>query len=476
MFITNYLRAYVCSVILIFFVLMPLRAQSDDATLINITTFQQLHAIRYDLNGDGVVSFTTAASLTGSPMFSNRAAVVRLMGADSIYAQAFTSGDFYATADGIVAATGAVAVSTTYYYKLSSAATSPYTGYELRNDLDFEDADGDGTADDKSIWAEGASGAAVSGAVAEGWAPIGGTFTATFDGNNNVISNLYINRPSTRNVALFGLLGTGSNVRNLGIEGGSLSGSSAVGGLVGWNNGGAISACYATGDASGTGNHVGGLVGYNGGGTIRASYATGNVTGSGEKVGGLVGENTGTIRACYATGNVTESGHNVGGLVGWNSASGTISACYATGNASGGNNVGGLVGQNRGTISACYATGDATGTGNSVGGLAGNNSSGTISACYATGAASGIQSVGGLVGYNGATISACYATGNATGTDSTVGGLVGRNFGGPAWLRTATLIVMSLIELTRILIRRLLLSCRRLRLTGQLWRSTRTGI
>ena len=347
MFITNYLRAYVCSVILIFFVLMPLRAQSDDATLINITTFQQLHAIRYDLNGDGAVSFTTAASLTGTPMFSDRAAVVRLMGADSIYAQAFTSGDFYATADGTVAATGAVAVSTTYYYKLSSAATSPYTGYELRDDLDFEDADGDGTADDKSIWAEGASGAAVSGAVAGGWAPIGNNsnkFTATLDGRGHTISNLYINRSSTDNVGLFGALGTGSNLRNLGIEGGSLSGNDNVGGLVGYNRG-TITACYATGNASGSG-----------------------------AVGGLVGINDG----------------------------GTISACYATGNAPGtGNSVGGLVGQNQGTISACYATGDA----------------------------SGRQSVGGLVGLNTSTISACYATGDATGTDSTVGGLVGRNFG-----------------------------------------------
>ena len=67
------------------------------------------------------------------------------------------------------AATGAVAVSTAYYYKLSSMATSPYIGYELRNNLDFEDADGDDTADDKSIWAEGASAAGISGAVAEGW-------------------------------------------------------------------------------------------------------------------------------------------------------------------------------------------------------------------------------------------------------------------------------------------------------------------
>ena len=302
---------------------MPLRAQSDDATLTNITTFQQLHAIRYDLDGDGAVSFTTAASLTGTPMFSDRAAVVALMGADSIYAQAFTSGDFYTTAAATTAATGAVAVSTTYYYKLSSMATSPYTGYELRNDLDFEDIDATMMGDQPSIWSENCTDGACQTATAVdgdnadkvGWAPIGDNsttsdatrFTATFDGRGRTISNLYINRPSTNHVGLFGALGSGGNVRNLGIEGGSLSGNDRVGGLVGVNSGGTISACYATGNASGA-SDVGGLVGANEGAEIRASYATGHVTGSGGNVGGLAGVNkkkgatNATIRACYATG------------------------------------------------------------------------------------------------------------------------------------------------------------------------------
>ena len=386
--------------LLLFLSSASLWAQSDDATLINITTLTQLDAIRYDLNGDGVVSFTTAASLTGSPMFSNRAAVVAVMGDTSAYAEAFTSGDFYATAAATTAETGAVAASTTYYYKLSSMATSPYTGYELMNNLDFEDANGDGAADDKSIWAEGATAAGVSGAVAEGWAPIGyfntltfidhAPYTATFDGRGHTISNLYIDRSGTNGVGLFGVLRPGSNLRNLGIEGGSVTGSGGVGGLVG-NNRGTISACYATGDATGT-----------------------------SWVGGLVGENDGTISACYATGDATGSGFNIGGLVGLNL--GPISACYATGAASGDSLVGGLVGQNRRPISACYATGDASGN-SLVGGLVGGND-GPISACYATGDASGNSLVGGLVGTNSGPISACYATGNASGA-SNVGGLVG---------------------------------------------------
>ena len=113
-------------------------------------------------------------------------------------------------------------------------------GYELINNLDFEEGNGNGTADDKSIWAEGASIAGVSGAVAEGWAPIGyytsflssSPYTATFDGRGHTISNLYINRPSTKSIGLFGFLRSGSNLRNLGIEGGSLTGDGQVGGLV----------------------------------------------------------------------------------------------------------------------------------------------------------------------------------------------------------------------------------------------------
>ena len=191
---------------LLFLSSASLWAQSDDATLINITTLAQLDAIHYDLNGDGMVD--ASASM-----------------ADSIS---------YETAFGLAR-------------KGSITCTGGCSGYELRNDLDFEDADGDGTADDKSIWAEGASGAGVSGAVAEGWAPIGDNssftsatqFRATFDGRGRTISNLYINRSGTDYVGLFGWLDGGGNVRNLGIEGGSLSGNGFVGGLVGaecWHN------------------------------------------------------------------------------------------------------------------------------------------------------------------------------------------------------------------------------------------------
>ena len=380
------------------------QAPADDPNLINITTLEQLDAIRYDLNGNGRADAPADVDkYNGS-------------GAPFTVAQTTCSPDLC-------------------------------RGYELRNDLDFNDTDAVMPGNQLSIWAENAVSTSVTNAVTGGWVPIrdnySNSFLATFEGNGQKISNLYINTSTLSDVGLFGKVGSDGEIRNLGLEGGSVTSTSSnasVGGLVGFNNSGTISACYATGDISGGENaNVGGLVGQDYSGTISACYATGGVTGGDDaNVGGLVGRNGGTISACYATGDVTGGDNaNVGGLVG--DDYGIISACYATGDVTGGNDasVGGLVGFNySGTISACYATGDISGGGSAnVGGLVGQNSRrnaiGTISACYATGTVRGGNdaSVGGLVGRNAiGTISACYATGTVRGgNDASVGGLVGRN-------------------------------------------------
>ena len=215
---------------------------------------------------------------------------------------------------------------------------------------------------------------------------------------------------------------------------GTASGNNNVGGLVGLNEGGTITNNHATGSVSGR-DDVGGLVGLNGGGTITNSHATGSVAGSGADVGGLVGENLsgGTIADSHAMGFVVGLGNNVSGLVGLNNG-GTITNSYATGFVEGsGNSVGGLVGRNEGgTITNSYATGSVAGSDASVGGLVGWNVSGTITNSYATGDVTGSRSrndIGGLVGFNRGTITNSYATGSVEGSGNTVGGLVGRNDG-----------------------------------------------
>ena len=93
-------------------------------------------------------------------------------------------------------------------------------------------------------------------------------------------------------------------------------------GLVESSNGG-ISNCYATASVTGT-TDIGGLVGWNYG-TISDSYSTGSASGD-DEIGGLVGRNFNTITNCYSTGGVTGTGWTIGGLVGDNL--GTVSTSF----------------------------------------------------------------------------------------------------------------------------------------------------
>ena len=90
-----------------------------------------------------------------------------------------------------------------------------------------------------------------------------------------------------------------------------------------------MTACTASGNVSGT-SRIGGVVGYNNGAVTACYHASGNVSGT-SYIGGVVGRNTsGTLTACYhASGNVSGTS-NVGGVVGYN-ISGTLTACYWSG-------------------------------------------------------------------------------------------------------------------------------------------------
>ena len=318
--------------------------------------------------------------------------------------------------------------------------------YVLTKNLDFADA---------ASYASNAvnteyrpTGGDPSMATNAGWAPIGASrsnlFTGSFDGGGFTISNLYVNASSSSTnlyAGLFGDIGTGAEVQNLGMVNAyvkaTATGSAEVyaGGLGGWNEGGIISNSYATGTVSATNT-----------GSSRAF------------AGGLVGGNNSTISNSYAIGTVTAEGTGggavlAGGLVGW--SNGTISNSHATGNttatatatATGSGLVyaGGLLGLNRGTISNSYATGEVTATGNGLvyaGGLAGLSSS-IISDSYATGevtatgTGSGNVYAGGLVGNNSGTVSNSYAevTGNISvistfETSFAAGGLIGQSNNG----------------------------------------------
>ena len=239
---------------------------------------------------------------------------------------------------------------------------------------------------------------------------------------------------------------------------GTVTGNSQTGGLVGQNGGGTIEGSRALGAVTGA-NQVGGLVGENKG-SISDSYAKGPVTGD-SQVGGLVGRHLGgTISDSYALNQVVGTASGVGGLVGVSESNARIvsSHVYRRSRVSGKDQVGGLVGENKGNISNSYARGSVTG-GSQTGGLVGLHLGGTISGSYAlnqvVGTASGVgglvgvsesnarivsshvyqgsrvsgkNQVGGLVGDNKGSISNSYARGAVSG-DSQTGGLAGVNSG-----------------------------------------------
>ena len=149
-----------------------------------------------------------------------------------------------------------------------------------------------------------------------------GTFTGVMDGQGFVLRDVIINEPSSDNVGIFGYVGSTGQIRNLGAEQINITGNSSVGGLVGDNHGGILTACYSTGVVSGTervGGLVGGLAGMVTGVNINNCYSTCSVNGS-NKVGGLVGGNSGAMPGkseyCFSSGAISGTGIDIGGLVG----------------------------------------------------------------------------------------------------------------------------------------------------------------
>jgi len=240
-----------------------------------------------------------------------------------------------------------------------------------------------------------------------GFSPIGNdatNFTGSYNGSGYTIDGLFINRPSTDCIGLFGYT-NGSTIDSLGLTNVDFTGNNFVGGLMGSNYNSTVSNSYSTGSVSGTA-FIGGLVGTIGySSTVNNSYSTGSITGTGDYVGGLVGSSfSSTVSNSYSTGSVLGTNSiGIGGLVGRNFNNSTVSNSYSTGSVTGTNDLGGLVGN--------------------------NNSSSSVSNSYSTGSVSGTSRVGGLVGKNyvSSSISNSYSTGSVSGTGSDVGGLMGDN-------------------------------------------------
>lgn len=258
--------------------------------------------------------------------------------------------------------------------------------YVLMHDLDS------GTASYEEV-------ASPAGNGGKGWEPTGTSddpFTGILDCQGHEIKNLFINRPDKDYVGLFGYVGEGGVIRDIGARNIAVTGHDWLGGLVGRNDG-----------------------------TVINSYSIGRVIGN-AFAGGLVGINRGTVNKCYSTGNVTGEGYGyVGGLVAMNE--GTLGNSYAAGIVSGRYAAGGLAGRNCGTVSDSYATASVISDDLCVGGLVGDNIDGTVSNSYSAGNVIGYAHVGGLVGtsaFEGTVNSSFWDT--ETSGQSTSGGGIGK--------------------------------------------------
>src|SRR5690554_809619 len=212
-------------------------------------------------------------------------------------------------------------------------------GFELKADLDF-DTNGDGIIDEQdAYWNNGA-----------GWLPIGNSsqrFTAEFNGNGHVIRNLYINRPTTSYIGLFGYT-DGALISRVGLAGTltQIIGNRYVGGLVGYASGTKLQGVFSTGSVSSSYSgsiYIGGIAGYlSSGSLIEDSFSSASVDANGNFVGGLVGYFSGSeAKRAFSVGFVRgDSSSYVGGLTGLIFSS-PISYSYWATDASGQNGSGG---------------------------------------------------------------------------------------------------------------------------------------
>ena len=223
-------------------------------------------------------------------------------------------------------------------------------------------------------------------------------FTGKFDGIDYNIFGLNINRPGEINVGLFGVAHD-ANINNVTLVGGSITGGSVVGSVVGAALGN-THITNATNSASVTGNtDVGGIVGYSGDeldnvgdsgsditgidtnshftnlvntGTVHSKGESDGNRGIVSNAGGLIGYmyNGKLDGNSYNLGDVSGKGYNVGGLVGHavNSTIGNegedAQLVYNRLDVEGAYNVGGIVGNMEGTtVQNAENSGNVTATG-----------------------------------------------------------------------------------------------------------------
>ena len=272
----------------------------DDDGLIEITTTQQLDAIRWDIHADG-------------------------MSSNDEYTNAFPD------------------------TPINHCPDSKCKGYKLMNHLVIND---DFSMVDEPFHAilDGnnyqISNITINDQTSSG--DVGGIFSV-LRGDVYNLNLVNVNVTTNGASSTGGLVGklAGGNITNVSVTGNINSTYENTGGVVGFSQG-HISESHFSGNVTGSDIYTGGLIGYatdpnNSGYAISKSYSIVNITSTGSSTGGLVGRSAVPITESYSIGIITNTGSSTGGLVGESAA--PISKSYFIGNITGSEfSTGGLVG------------------------------------------------------------------------------------------------------------------------------------
>lgn len=301
----------------------------------------------------------------------------------------------------------------------------------------------------------------------EGFDPIAG-FEGYFDGQNHIIDQLYINKPTSSSRGLFGTTLTGAIISGVNLKDIYCFGNYQVGALIGRVLGATdVNGCKSTGELRTNEDDVGGLIGqiWLDAVTSESVNVLGCSSGAmvyckSEGAGGVIGganlrddTNRILIEDCHATGEVTmtelptQGGSEGGGFIGIVNGSGsrsnlTINRCSSIGDVYAIPTTwrqfrnGGFAGWLYGClVTECYSLGSVHETGlagySQSGGFVGAMWTASIRNCYSRGTPiRGRDQSGGFSGrtWVGSVIN-CYSTGVPSGA-TYVGGFNGRNYTG----------------------------------------------
>lgn len=242
----------------------------------------------------------------------------------------------------------------------------------------------------------------------EGWLPIGNSsshFSGTFDGNGKTISGLWINRPQTNYVGMFGYCAYNDKnspiIKNITLKGINIQGDDYVGGVVGRGSSLSMDSVTLMGNVTGN-NYVGGIVG-RGGSSFTNIIVYGEIVGQ-KYVGGVGGDIGGSIKQCMSFVKLSSSQGYCGGIGG--DISGYINSNYSHCKiTSDGDYIGGIGGcHTEGYISDNYTTGTLVSIKEKVGGICGCLTGSQCERNYSMVSIVGKNSIGGIagtfVGYN----------------------------------------------------------------------------